>query len=171
VVLSTPDYNHKLAALLEVEAYRKLRRILLSPWNPRHFSWRNSHLLRWFAKNSDNIWGRPTIYGLPKIHKQGVPLRSTVNTPGAPRYRLSKRLAGLLSSHRELQDSREKPDTLRPHFGLSPGWCHSSPGCRPIWRLWVPKADVLRTFGVSWAILQCAVITLKGNCCKRVKGW
>jgi hypothetical protein len=39
----------------------------------------------------------PRLYGLPKIHKKGVPLRPTVNNIGAPTYQLSKYLAGLLS--------------------------------------------------------------------------
>ena len=39
----------------------------------------------------------PRLYGLPKIHKEGVPLRLTVSNIGAPTYQLSKYLAGLLS--------------------------------------------------------------------------
>ena len=38
----------------------------------------------------------PQIYGLPKIHKNGVPLRPIVNTIGSPTYKLSKYLATLL---------------------------------------------------------------------------
>ena len=35
----------------------------------------------------------PRIYGLPKIHKIGVPLRPIVNTIGSPTYLLVKFLA------------------------------------------------------------------------------
>ena len=38
----------------------------------------------------------PRIYGLPKIHKHGVPLRPIVNTIGSPTYDLAKYLAGIL---------------------------------------------------------------------------
>jgi hypothetical protein len=41
----------------------------------------------------------PRLYGLPKVHKQGVPLRPIVNTIGAPHYSLAKHLVGLLGSH------------------------------------------------------------------------
>jgi hypothetical protein len=41
----------------------------------------------------------PRLYGLPKIHKQGVPLRPIVSIIGASTYRLAKHLAGLLGSH------------------------------------------------------------------------
>ena len=38
----------------------------------------------------------PRIYGLPKIHKQGVPLRPIVNTIDSPTYDLAKYLTGIL---------------------------------------------------------------------------
>jgi hypothetical protein len=38
----------------------------------------------------------PRIYGLPKIHKNGVPLRPIVNTIGSPTYQLVKFLAKTL---------------------------------------------------------------------------
>ena len=38
----------------------------------------------------------PRIYGLLKIHKNGIPLRPIVNTIGSPTYKLAKYLATLL---------------------------------------------------------------------------
>lgn len=38
----------------------------------------------------------PRIYGIPKIHKEGAPLRYIVNTIGGPTYLLEKYLAGKL---------------------------------------------------------------------------
>jgi len=38
----------------------------------------------------------PRIYGVPKIHKTGVPLRPIVNTIGSPTYWLAKYLANKL---------------------------------------------------------------------------
>ena len=38
----------------------------------------------------------PRLYGLPKIHKEGVPLRPIAINNGAPTYKLSQHLAGLL---------------------------------------------------------------------------
>ena len=35
----------------------------------------------------------PRIYGLPKIHKDGVPIRPIVNTRNSPTYQLAKFLA------------------------------------------------------------------------------
>jgi hypothetical protein len=39
----------------------------------------------------------PRLYGLPKIHKEGVPLRPIVNCIASPTYSLAKYLKGLLS--------------------------------------------------------------------------
>jgi hypothetical protein len=41
----------------------------------------------------------PRLYGLLKIHKLGVPLRSIVSPIGSPTYRLAQHLAHLLSGH------------------------------------------------------------------------
>lgn len=40
----------------------------------------------------------PRIYGLPKIHKEGVPLRPIVNTIGSPTYELAKYVAKILKT-------------------------------------------------------------------------
>ena len=39
----------------------------------------------------------PPIYGLPKLHKSGVPLRPIVSSLSSPTYILSKHLCSLLS--------------------------------------------------------------------------
>ena len=39
----------------------------------------------------------PQIYGLPKIHKAGTPLRPIVSSIGSPTYKLAKELARILA--------------------------------------------------------------------------
>jgi hypothetical protein len=39
----------------------------------------------------------PRIYGLPKIHKEGVPLRPIISNIGAPMYQVAKQLTGFLN--------------------------------------------------------------------------
>lgn len=41
----------------------------------------------------------PQIYGLPKVHKEGIPLRPTVAAIGSPSHLLGKELVGILSRH------------------------------------------------------------------------
>ena len=40
--------------------------------------------------------GSPEFYGLPKIHKEGMPLRPIVSSTGAASYETSKELARIL---------------------------------------------------------------------------
>ena len=39
----------------------------------------------------------PQMYGLPKIHKEGVPLRPIVSSIGSPTYNLAKEMARILT--------------------------------------------------------------------------
>jgi hypothetical protein len=98
VVLDTSDYNLKIAALLEDKAYRKLKKDLTESVERKtvlllkksSFSEEVSQQLRTQGSRP------PRLYGLPKVHKQGVPLRPSVSTIGAPTYHLTKHLSGLL---------------------------------------------------------------------------
>jgi hypothetical protein len=101
VVLDTADYNQKIAALLEDKAYRKLKK------DPSESVERKTVLFLKKSSFSEEVSQQlrqqgsrpPRLYGFPKVYKQGVPLRPTVSTIGAPTYSLAKHLAGLLGSH------------------------------------------------------------------------
>ena len=47
----------------------------------------------------------PLFYGLPKVHKPGVPLRPIVSSVNSPSYNLSKHIAKLLSPMSNMSDS------------------------------------------------------------------
>jgi predicted GIY-YIG superfamily endonuclease len=60
----------------------------------------------------------PRIYGLPKIHKEGIPLRPIVNTIGSPTYELAKYVAkilGPLVGHTDsfIKDSKDFINTIK----------------------------------------------------------
>jgi predicted GIY-YIG superfamily endonuclease len=60
----------------------------------------------------------PRIYGLPKIHKEGIPLRPIVNTIGSPTYELAKYVAkilGPLVGHTDsfIKDSNDFINTIK----------------------------------------------------------
>jgi hypothetical protein len=121
VVLNTVEYNRKIGALLEDPAYRVLARdsteavvhktILLL----KKFSLAEEVCKRLHPTGSIP----PRLYGLPKIHKEGVPLRPIVSNIGAPTYQLAKFLAGVLSplvghSIHHVKNSTEFVHTLSP---------------------------------------------------------
>jgi hypothetical protein len=101
VVLNTTYYNEKILALLRAPTYRRLAK------DPTEaVEWKTNLLLKKSLLPEVVIQQLrpqgsrpPRLYGLPKIHKEGVPLRPIVSTVGAPTYRLAQHLAGLLGAH------------------------------------------------------------------------
>jgi hypothetical protein len=89
VVLDTADYNQKIPALLEDKAYKKLKKTILL-LNTSSISEEVYQQLRPQGSRP------PRLYGLPKIHKQGAPLRPMVSTIGDSTYCLAKHLVDLL---------------------------------------------------------------------------
>jgi len=92
------DYK-QITSLLEDSSYRRLAR------HPTDSTERKTTLLLKKPTLTEDICkqlrpadSRPSrLYGLPKIHKEGVPLRPIVSNSGVPTYQLSKYFAGLLS--------------------------------------------------------------------------
>jgi hypothetical protein len=86
------DYNLKIATLLEDQVYKMLKK------DPAESVERKTVFLLKKSSFSEEVCKQlrpqgsrpPRLYGLPKIHKQGVPLRPIVSTTGAPTYRLAK---------------------------------------------------------------------------------
>jgi hypothetical protein len=95
VILNTTDYKLKISALLDHTSYRKLTK------DPTDATERKNTLLLKKSTLTEDIYKRlspsgsrpPRLYGLPKIHKVGVPLRPIVSNIGTPTYQLSKYLA------------------------------------------------------------------------------
>jgi len=101
VVLNTSDYKRKISSLLQDPAYRKLTK------DPTDSIERKTTALPKKSSITEEICRQlgpagsrpPTFYGLPKIHKEGVPLRLIVSNIVAPTYQLSKHLSGLFNQH------------------------------------------------------------------------
>jgi hypothetical protein len=97
VVLGTSDYNKKIATLLQDKAYAKLKK------DPTESIESKTVLLLKKSPFPEEVCQQvrpqgsrqPRLYGLPKIHKPGVPLRPIVSTIGSPTYRLAQHLAPL----------------------------------------------------------------------------
>jgi hypothetical protein len=100
VIVNIEDYPCKITTLLEDPASRRL---------DKHFTEavdrKTSALNRMFSmpeEVTELLQPRglrlPRLYGLPKIHKEGICPRSIVSTIDQPTYGLKKHLAGLLGS-------------------------------------------------------------------------
>ena len=122
VVLNTVDYKQKITSLLQVPSYRRLAR------DPTDSTERKTTLVLKKSTLTEDTCKQlrpagcrpPRLCGLPKVHKEGVPLRPIVNNNGAPTYQLSKYLAGHLKpTHREFGTPREKKLLpVRPDIGI-----------------------------------------------------
>ncbi|XP_046391554.1 uncharacterized protein LOC124159689 [Ischnura elegans] len=91
VLMTRKDYNEKISQLLDDPAYQQLKS------NP---TTRIERQVKELIKRSSipqetqrnlipSAEKPPRLYGLPKIHKEGVPLRPIVSQIGAPTYLLS----------------------------------------------------------------------------------
>ncbi|XP_071440274.1 uncharacterized protein [Hetaerina americana] len=101
VLMKRGDYEMKISRMLEDSTYRKLRSdptakaerdtraLIKNSTIPRE------HQTRLFPSAAKP----PRLYGLPKVHKEGVPLRPIVSQIDGPTYRLSKYLAQSLQPY------------------------------------------------------------------------
>ena len=103
VVLSTTDYDTKILNLLDVtNTYEKFKQDSTSSYK------KVIDLLQKLDKEQTfdrplyyRLYPReaiPCIYGLPKIHKQGTPLRPIVSSISLDTYNISKYLASILGT-------------------------------------------------------------------------
>jgi hypothetical protein len=100
VVLGALDYNKKIATLLQDKAYAKLKKDPTESIERKTVLLKNSSFPEEVCQQVQTQGSRPPrLYGLPKIHKPGVPLRPIVSTIGSPTYRLAQHLAHLLNGH------------------------------------------------------------------------
>ncbi|PSN38386.1 hypothetical protein C0J52_21475, partial [Blattella germanica] len=98
VVMSSAIYHENITALLENEAYRPLSR------NPTGKVERLTSTLLAKSGLPNEVTKQlrphssipPRNHGLPKIHKESVPLRPIANSIGSPTYSLAKDITGLL---------------------------------------------------------------------------
>jgi hypothetical protein len=100
VVLGTSDYNWKIT-LLQDKAYAKFKK------DPTESVEHKTVFLLQKSLFAEEVCQQvlpqgsrpPRFYGLSKIHKPGVPLRSIVNTIGSHTYHLAQDLVRLLNGH------------------------------------------------------------------------
>jgi hypothetical protein len=92
VILNTTDYKQKITSLLEDPSYRRLARDPMDSMERKTtLLLKKSSLTEETCKQLHPAGSRPPrLYGLPKIHNEGVPLRPIVSNIGAPTYQLAK---------------------------------------------------------------------------------
>ncbi|XP_071449226.1 uncharacterized protein [Hetaerina americana] len=120
VLLNTDECHQKIQKLLEDPAYRTINR------DPTDAIVRKTSALikktLQTPEASRNLIPQapvpPRLYGLPKVHKEGAPLRPIVSAIGAPTYGLARYLTGVLaplvgSCEHHIKNSAEFVQTLK----------------------------------------------------------
>ena len=123
VVLDQCEYDRNHMLLSDANTYMRLdkdptpsleRRMNSTLWSLTKNGELPRQLYNTLRSSAGNI---PHLYGLPKIHKPGTPLRPIVSFVDSPSYQLSKHLSELLvgKSHSAVKNSGEFADFLRPY--------------------------------------------------------
>ena len=103
LMMTRDDYDTKMRGILSTATYKQLKKDPTATQEGRL-----SRKLKELEKKgeiSGGLYHRlrpsvsqpPRIYGLPKTHKDGIPIRPIVCCIGAPSYQLSKHIASLIS--------------------------------------------------------------------------
>ena len=114
VVMQTDDYHAKLKEMLKSGTYGKIDRDPTSTRETRFTRYLKK--LEKLEEISTPLYHRlrptgsrpPLFYGLPKIHKEGVPMRPIVSCIGSPTYGISKFIASKISPLAGKSDSYVK---------------------------------------------------------------
>jgi hypothetical protein len=131
VLMNLSDYNRKMNEhLTQSGSYKKLncnpiKKIIRQVKKSINSSNLDERTKKRLTPNNEIT---PRIYGLPKIHKEDIPLRPIVNTIGSPTYELAKHVAKILNplvGHTDsfIKDSNEfiniiKNEKVRPQDTL-----------------------------------------------------
>jgi len=116
VAISKKDYVKKIqSSLADENTYTKvddnpLKTLRESTYNILS-RWNHNHYLNYTYKNTkltQTDTQLPVFYGLPKIHKEGIPLRPIISTINSPTYFLAKHLYNELSKCIKPPNSRVK---------------------------------------------------------------
>ncbi|XP_046395026.1 uncharacterized protein LOC124162506 [Ischnura elegans] len=120
VLMKSDDYREKVLELLSGSTYRRI------PRDPTDIiARRTSKLIKEMnlpPETAKNLLPQapvpPRFYGLPKIHKEGTPLRPIVSAINSPTYYVAKYLTGILTpflglSEHHVKNSLEFVNTLK----------------------------------------------------------
>ena len=102
VVMDRDDYNQKAEALLQESAYKPIPNDSTNKYKTKLIALLKSIITEGgineatYKRLYPTGAGSPKFYGLPKIHKEGTPLRPIVSSIGAETYSTSKELSRIL---------------------------------------------------------------------------
>ena len=129
VVMNTEDYKKKAEELLDQNTYRAITSDPTMRLKNKMINMLKS--IKTKGGMSEELYkrfyptgaGSPKFYGLPKIHKQGMPLRPIVSSIGTVTYQTSKEVARILKplvgrSPHQVKNTQDTIDQIKGiHLG------------------------------------------------------
>ena len=136
VVMDTADYKKKAEDLLQQPTYLPIPTDPTSKYKIKLINMLKS--IKAEGGISEAVYkklyptgaGSPKFYGLPKIHKEGVPLRPIVSSIGVVTYHTAKELARILKplvgrSPYHIQNSSDFINNSKAsNYNPTSVWCH-----------------------------------------------
>ena len=122
VVLDKEDYIKKCNEHLTSGPYTKLKKdptsSVVSKVTKKLIELRDNNLIEQqeYFKLKPTGTQPPTFYGLPKIHKDGIPMRPIVSYTGTPLYEISKYIANILRPYGKLKEQHTHSSKLFSTF-------------------------------------------------------
>ena len=125
VVMNKTDYHDKMDALVnDKQTYEELKRdptpTLQRKLNSKILTLKKTDAIdtQRYYRLRCSVPQPPKLYGLPKLHKPGFPMRPTVSFCGSPTYQLPKYLTTILQpltdkSRRKLQSTEDFIDAIK----------------------------------------------------------
>ena len=125
VVMNKTDYHDKMDALVnDKQTYEELKRdptpTLQRKLNSKILTLKKTDAIdtQRYYRLRCSVPQPPKLYGLPKLHKPGFPMRPKVSFCGSPTYQLSKYLTTILQpltdkSTRKLQSTEDFIDAIK----------------------------------------------------------
>ena len=125
VVMDKTDYFDKMDALVnDKQTYEELKRdptpALQRKLNSKIFTLKKTDAIdtQRYYRLRCSVPQPPKIYGLPELHKPGIPMRPIVSFCGSPTYQLSNYLTAILQpltdkSRRKLQSTENFIDAIK----------------------------------------------------------
>ena len=110
VVLDKEDYIKKCNEHLTSGQYTKLKKdptsSIVSQVTKKLIELKDDNLIEklGYFKLKPTGTQTPRFYGLPKIHKEGTPMRPIVSYTGTPLYEISKFIANILKPYGKLKE-------------------------------------------------------------------
>lgn len=117
IIIPKTDYNNKVLDFIKANNITEIDSDPTNKFNTKLKYTLNNNCKNLFNKSETRALkmmdpNAPSFTGLPKLHKDNIPVRPLVNFTSAPSYRLSKKLDQILRTHIKLENNHSLKNSI-----------------------------------------------------------